>query len=56
MGSCYAVKYEARLEDGSLVTKSEEVEFIVKDGIKCRFFKYDSPASKNTCAYDTISV
>ncbi|GJR78662.1 FKBP-type peptidyl-prolyl cis-trans isomerase domain-containing protein [Tanacetum coccineum] len=29
------VKYEARLEDGSLVTKSEEVEFIVKDGCFC---------------------
>ncbi|PWA82088.1 FKBP-type peptidyl-prolyl cis-trans isomerase domain-containing protein [Artemisia annua] len=29
------VKYEAQLEDGSLVTKSEEVEFIVKDGCFC---------------------
>ncbi|GJY98769.1 FKBP-type peptidyl-prolyl cis-trans isomerase domain-containing protein [Tanacetum coccineum] len=31
----YAVKYEAQLEDGSLVTKSGEVEFIVKDGCFC---------------------
>ncbi|KAK1426360.1 hypothetical protein QVD17_15031 [Tagetes erecta] len=29
------VKYEARLDDGSLVSKSEEVEFIVKDGCFC---------------------
>ena len=34
MGSYYAVKYEARREDGSLVTKSEELELIVKDGNK----------------------
>ena len=27
-----AVKYEARLEDGSVVSKSEGVEFTVKDG------------------------
>nr|GEV97844.1 hypothetical protein [Tanacetum cinerariifolium] len=31
----YAVKYRAQLEDGSLVTKSGEVEFIVKDGCFC---------------------
>nr|XP_043612277.1 peptidyl-prolyl cis-trans isomerase FKBP62-like [Erigeron canadensis] len=29
------VKYEARLEDGILVSKSDEVEFIVKDGCFC---------------------
>ncbi|XP_023748652.1 70 kDa peptidyl-prolyl isomerase [Lactuca sativa] len=29
------VKYEVRLEDGSLVSKSEEVEFTVKDGCFC---------------------
>ncbi|KAJ0510860.1 putative peptidylprolyl isomerase [Helianthus annuus] len=29
------VKYEARLDDGTLVSKSEEVEFIVKDGCFC---------------------
>ncbi|KAL8259995.1 hypothetical protein R6Q59_027948 [Mikania micrantha] len=29
------VKYEAKLDDGSLVSKSEEVEFIVKDGCFC---------------------
>ncbi|XP_073003060.1 70 kDa peptidyl-prolyl isomerase-like [Typha latifolia] len=29
------VKYEARLEDGTLVSKSEGVEFVVKDGFFC---------------------
>ncbi|MFS7989035.1 putative peptidylprolyl isomerase [Helianthus anomalus] len=29
------VRYEARLDDGTLVSKSEEVEFIVKDGCFC---------------------
>ncbi|KAI3743138.1 hypothetical protein L1987_60841 [Smallanthus sonchifolius] len=29
------VKYEARLNDGSLVSKSEELEFTVKDGCFC---------------------
>ncbi|XP_071690227.1 peptidyl-prolyl cis-trans isomerase FKBP65-like isoform X2 [Rutidosis leptorrhynchoides] len=29
------VKYEVRLEDGRLVTKSEKVEFIVKEGYLC---------------------
>ncbi|KAM0064957.1 putative peptidylprolyl isomerase [Helianthus debilis subsp. tardiflorus] len=29
------IKYEARLDDGTLVSKSEEVEFIVKDGCFC---------------------
>jgi hypothetical protein len=28
----YAVKYEARLEDGTVVSKSDAVEFAVKDG------------------------
>jgi hypothetical protein len=28
----YAVKYEARLEDGTVVSKSDGVEFAVKDG------------------------
>lgn len=28
----YAVKYEARLEDGTVVSKSDGVEFIVRDG------------------------
>ncbi|KAK9068705.1 hypothetical protein SSX86_012820 [Deinandra increscens subsp. villosa] len=32
------VKYEARHDDGSLVSKSEEVEFIVKDGCFCPAF------------------
>jgi hypothetical protein len=27
-----AVKYEARLDDGTLVAKSDEVEFTVKEG------------------------
>ena len=27
-----AVKYEAKLEDGTLVSKSDGVEFAVKDG------------------------
>jgi FK506-binding protein 4/5 len=28
----HAVKYEARLEDGTVVSKSDGVEFAVKDG------------------------
>ena len=28
----HAVKYEARLEDGTVVSKSDGVEFYVKDG------------------------
>ena len=31
----HAVKYEARLEDGSVVSKSEGIEFAVKDGYFC---------------------
>lgn len=30
-----AVKYEARLEDGTVVSKSDGVEFTVEDGIFC---------------------
>nr|GEX91614.1 hypothetical protein [Tanacetum cinerariifolium] len=41
------VKYEARLEDGSLVTKSEEVEFIVKDDAFGENGR--EPASGNDC-------
>lgn len=29
----YPVKYEARLEDGTVISKSEGVEFTVKDGL-----------------------
>jgi FK506-binding protein 4/5 len=31
------VKYEARLEDGTVVSKSDGVEFAVKDGLYLTF-------------------
>ena len=30
--SCYAVNFEAKLEDGTLVAKADGVEFTVGDG------------------------
>lgn len=37
--SCNPVKYEARLEDGTVVDKSDGIEFTVQEGI---FIKCDA--------------
>lgn len=40
--SCNPVKYEARLDDGTVVSKSDGVEFTVQEGI---FIKCDRDAA-----------
>lgn len=51
IGFLIAVKYEARLEDGMLVSKSDGVEFTVQDGIFCIRFKLCCSDSSKTSMY-----
>lgn len=36
----FAVKYEAQLEDGTIVSKTDVVEFAVKDGMTAKTIIY----------------
>lgn len=51
MSLCNPVKYEARLEDGTVIAKSDGVEFTVQEGIfmNIRRYIYEYGASWRKC-------